>query len=169
MEKTRNPWVLSPFLKNLKREKFIREHISNYFHVFVSTVESKGGFTLTKLMYAPLQYLRSPVLKIWDSVKLHKFTDASSPAIPTHGSALRPITAEVKGSWIVSCQKVLELFAWVLLFSILNAEIEAEQKISNLPEAEQRGTGYRGKEVTPNVYSSIGRLFCPTIMHCKEN
>lgn len=65
-----------------------------------------------------------------------------------------------------------EPFAWVLLFSILNAEIEAEQKLSDLPEAEQRGTDYRGKEVglvTPKIYSSIGRLLCSTSMHCKEN
>lgn len=27
---------------------------------------------------------------------------------------------------------------WVLLFSVLNPEIEAEQKLSNLPEAEER-------------------------------
>lgn len=64
MEKTLNPWALPPFLKKLKEEKFIRECISNYFHVFLSMVENKDGFILMKLMYDPLQYLSSPVLKI---------------------------------------------------------------------------------------------------------
>lgn len=68
-----------------------------------------------------------------------------------------PESAWAAAEWILCA----EAFAWVLLFSILNAEIEAEQKFSDLPEAEQRGTGYKGKEVglvTPKMYSSIGRL-----------
>lgn len=68
----------------------------------------------------------------WDSLKLHKPMDARNSAITSHGSVLGLITVEVKGSWIISCQKVLELqqkwilcakpFAWILLFSFLNAE-----------------------------------------------
>lgn len=77
-------------------------------------------------------------------------------------------SAWAAAEWILRA----EPFAGVLLFSILSAEIEAEQKLSNLPEAEQRGTDYKGNEVglvTPKIYSSIGRLLSPTSMHCKEN
>lgn len=51
-------------------------------------------------------------------------------------------------------------------------ETEAEQKLSDLPEAEQRGINCKGKEVelvTPEIYASLGSLRCPISMHCKEN
>lgn len=146
----------------------------------MSMVESKDGLILMKFLYAPLQYFSSPVLKATETP--WSYTSLWMPAICNNKPWLctqanycwsqretdyfLPESAWAAAEWVLCA----EPFAWVLLFSILNAEIEAEQKLRDLPEAEQRGTDYRGKEVglvTPKI--SIGRLLCPTSMHCEEN
>lgn len=116
----------------------IRGHIAAYSHVSVSTVESKDGLMKPLCVHCSILAVLSSRL-----LKLHKSGDNS--AVTSRGFALRLITAEVQGRQIISCQKLLELQQnefcvqnHLCEFSILNPEIEAEQKLNNLPGAEER-------------------------------
>lgn len=64
-----------------------------------------------------------------------------------------PESAWAAAEWILRA----EPFAWVLLFSILNVEIEAEQKLSSLPETEQRG----GKRWLPRYIHQLADSSVP--------
>lgn len=96
-----------PLLLTLKkRRKLIRGPIAAYWHVSVSTVESKDGLILIKPLCAHCSILAVLSSRL---LKLHKSGDGSDSAVTSCGFALGLITAEVQGSWIISCQKVLEL------------------------------------------------------------
>lgn len=104
----------------------------------------KQGWPYETLVYT-LQYFSSPVFKTTEltqawgcqqlcSNKLWLCTRANYCWSPREMDYFLPESAWAAAEWIL-CAKP---FAWVLLFSTLNPETEAEQKSSNLPRAEER-------------------------------
>lgn len=171
-------YFIPPLLNLKKRRKLIRGHIAAYLCVSVSRVESKDGFILMKPLCAHCSISAVLFSRL---LKLHNSGDARDSAVTSCGFALRLITAEVQGSWIISCQKVLELQQNELCVQIrlcgfycfpprtLKLRQSRNQAICQRLE---RGTDYKGRGVglvTPKTHSSLGRSCCPTSMHRKES
>lgn len=131
----------SLLLLNLrKRRQLIRGRMDAYFYVFVG----KDGHILMKPLCAHcsiLAVLSSRLLKlqVWGCQRLCSnkpwlCTQANYCWSPREPDYFLTESAWAAAEWVL-CAKP---FVWVLLFSVLNPEIEAEQKLSNLPEAEER-------------------------------